>query len=160
MDESTTAILVAAISASAVVAGVWSRDVLARGRTEVHERVVWLRQRQLETCGEALSAARNVRAGFEQAHDQWRNNGARASSGYRPVDTVEAPLTEFLRIADIASLLPGLPQAELEALRESVRQLAAVTRWQRYEADRKRVRDDFDRAIDAFASEVRAALAR
>lgn len=84
----------------------------------------------------------------------------RPPAGYRPDETVEAPLTDFLRIADIASLLPGLPQAELASLRESVRQLAAVTRWQRYESDRKRVRDDFDRAIDAFASKVREALDR
>lgn len=157
MSESWTAVVVAAISALAVIAGVWSRDILARGKTEVHERVVWLRERQLETCGEALSSARKVRAGFERAYEDWRKAGSRVN-GYAAVDIVEEPLTDFLRVADVASLLPGLPQAELAALRESVRQLAAVTRWQRYERDRAAARKAFDSAIDQFASKVRAAL--
>lgn len=83
MNESLSAVAVALISASAVIAGVWSRDVLARSKSETHERVVWLRDRQLDTCGETLSAARGVRAGFEQAYEDWRLQGARVA-GYRP----------------------------------------------------------------------------
>lgn len=67
-------------------------------------------------------------------------------------------MTNFLRVADVASLLPGLPQAELSSLREAVKELAAVTRWQRYGADRANARSEFDRATDDFASKVRGAL--
>jgi hypothetical protein len=158
MGSSAISVLETIIPALAVLAGVWSRDVMVRKKTELYEQRVWLRDKGLEVGGEALAAARDVRSGFERAYEEWRSSGG-VERNYRAVDTIEVPLTAFLRVVDVAFVLPVVPIEHVRELREAARNLAVVVRFQSYADERDRARQRFDAATENFSSAVRAGMA-
>lgn len=157
MSSSVVSVVETIIPALAVLAGVWSRDVMVRKKTELHEQKVWLRDKRLDVSSQTLAAARDVRSGFERAFEEWRQAGATAGN-YRAVDEIEVPLTAFLRLADTASLLPDIPTGPVRELREASRGLAVVVRFQTYADNRDAARRRFDEATEGFIDSIRAAM--
>ena len=147
----------AVIAAFAALLGVFSRlpmDRAAHRAQREHDRVTWLRDQRLEAGAEVLSAAREVRAAYEQAYEA-RRGGSNAA--YLADPACEAALTRFARAVDTVRLLPGVDAAVLDAFYEATRVLVVRVRRSDFH-DRRELRDGFDATLAAFVASTRNGL--